>query len=58
MRTIGLFAGHCNDLQLIRATLRMLVACLATDSKQVNDIHASNLYTYFLLLVYLKFHCL
>jgi len=38
MRTVGLFAGHCDDFQLIRATLRMLVACLATDSKQVNSV--------------------
>ena len=36
MRTIGLFAGHCEDFKLIRSTLRMLVACLAADNKQVN----------------------
>jgi len=33
---MGLFAGLCVDVTLIRFTLRLLVACLGTDHKQVS----------------------
>lgn len=35
MRTMGLFAGLCTDVMIIRFTLRLLVACLTTENKQV-----------------------
>ena len=35
MRTMGLFAGIFIDVTVMQFTLRLLVACLTTDNKQV-----------------------
>ena len=35
MRTMGLFAGICVDVTVIHFTLRLLMACLTTNNKQV-----------------------
>ena len=35
MRTMGLFAGVCVDVTVMHFALRLLVACLTADNKQV-----------------------
>ena len=44
MRTLGLFAGICQDVTILRFTLKLLVACLTTDNKQVSMITSDTQY--------------